>query len=43
MEDRGAPTEKLVVKNVAETVAVGAAGLAQEASGKYYFLDIATG
>ena len=41
-EEMGAPTQQLVVNEVAEEGTVGAAGLAHEPSGKYYFPDITT-
>jgi hypothetical protein len=38
----GGPAQQLVRDEVAEEGAVGAAGLAQEASRKYYYHDITT-
>ena len=41
-EEMGAATQQLIVNEAAEEGAVGAAGLAHEASGKIYFPDITT-
>ncbi len=38
----GAPTQQLVIDEVAEKGAVGAAGFAHDTSGKIYFPDITT-